>query len=458
MEATEKQRKKNKPPRYPAGHLLTAGALGAVLLISLILPSEQAVATKHTTVTLELPLTAGEAEAIQHAATATTATTITEPPAPAPAEAAPVASWQDYTVRSGDNLSLIFQRAGLNDRIMYEVISNKEAAQSLKRLHPGQTLSLNLGRQGQLNQLRYQTDRLSHELYSRTDAGFQRDMVTRQPDVITAFRHADITSSLFLAGQSAGMEPSLIMELANIFGWDVDFALDIREGDSFSLVYEERYLDGEKLDNGAILAAEFVNQGKKFRAVRYTDLNGNAHFYTPEGDSMRKEFLRTPVDFARISSHFNLKRKHPVLHSIRAHKGTDYAASKGTPIRSTGDGKVIHAGRKGGYGNAVIVQHGQTYRTLYAHMSKFARGVRAGTRVKQGQVIGYVGSTGLATGPHLHYEFYVNGAVRNPVTVPLPKANAVNRKELARFHAQTSTALAALENYQRSTQLANLDR
>lgn len=455
MEATEKQRKNNKQPRYPAGHLLTAGALGAALLLSLALPSKEAGATKHATVALELPLTATPApEPLPPETLSVPLPEVATVQAPA---APPEPQWREFTVRSGDNLSLIFQRAGLNDRVMYDVISNKEAASSLKRLHPGQTLSFNLDDNGTLAQLRYQTDRLSHELYSRTDSGFKRDTITRQPDIITAFRHADITSSLFLAGQSAGMEPSLIMELANIFGWDVDFALDIRSGDSFSLVYEERYLDGEKLDNGAILAAEFINQGKKFRAVRYTDLNGNSHFYTPEGDSMRKEFLRTPVDFARISSHFNLKRKHPVLHTIRAHKGTDYAASRGTPIRSTGDGKVIHAGRKGGYGNTVIVQHGQTYRTLYAHMSKFARGVRNGSRVKQGQIIGYVGSTGLATGPHLHYEFYVNGAVRNPVTVPLPKANAVDRKELARFHAQTSTALAALENYQRTSQLARLD-
>ncbi|UTA47481.1 peptidoglycan DD-metalloendopeptidase family protein [Simiduia sp. 21SJ11W-1] len=457
MEATEKQRKNNKQPRYPMGHLLTAGALGGALLVSLMLPSEQAVATKHATVALELPLNAEPLP--DDALTLTEADKAAVASVPATELAvAPEPDWQEFTVRSGDNLSLIFQRAGLNDREMYEVIANKAAADSLKRLHPGQTLGFQLAPDGKLARLKYQTNRLSHEIYERTEGGFKRDEITRTPDLITAFRHADITSSLFLAGQSAGMEPSLIMELANIFGWDVDFALDIRAGDSFSLVYQERYLDGEKLDNGAILAAEFVNQGKKFRAVRYTDLNGNSHYYTPEGDSMRKEFLRTPVDFARISSHFNLRRKHPVLHSIRAHKGTDYAASRGTPIRATGDGKVIHAGRKGGYGNAVIIQHGQTYRTLYAHMSKFARGVRHGSRVKQGQIIGYVGSTGLATGPHLHYEFYVNGAVRNPVTVPLPKANAVAKAEKARFFAQTATALATLEDYQRSSQLAQVNQ
>lgn len=443
MEPTEKQRKNTKQPRFPKGHLMTAGVLaGALSLVFALFPSEQAEATRHSTIALELDLSPTEL----------TSDAPASPDLPIPHEL----TWAEFTVRSGDNLSLIFQRAGLSDRDVYEVINNKAAADSLKKIHPGQTLGFLIQPDGTLDQLRYTTSRLTQELYQRTEQGFTETTIERQPDVITAFRHAEIKSSLFLAGQDAGMEPSLIMELANIFGWDIDFALDIRSGDNFSLVYQERFLDGDKLDNGAILAAEFVNQGKTFRAVRYTDAQGNSHFYTPEGDSMRKEFLRTPVDFARISSHFNLSRKHPVLHSIRAHKGTDYAASTGTPIRATGDGKVIHAGRKGGYGNAVVLQHGQTYRTLYAHMSKFAKGVRNGSRVRQGQIIGYVGSTGLATGPHLHYEFYVNGAVRNPVTVNLPKANAIASSERPRFHTQTSTALAELENFQKTTQVAGL--
>lgn len=456
MEPTEKQRKNNKAqeatPRFPKGHLITAGALCALLpLLFVVIPTEDAAATRHTT--YELPLDLSETSPAEPEVTdSTSATVAIAEPAPVPER-----NWHEFTIKNGDNLSLLFQRAGLSDRDMYEVIANKDAKDSLRRIYPGQTLAFKMDADGKLAALRYDTSRLSHQLFTKTDTGFDAQQIDRTPDIITAFRHAEISSSLFLAGQQAGMEPALIMELANIFGWDVDFALDIREGDSFSLVYEERFLDGEKLDNGNILAAEFVNQGKKFRAVRYENEAGVAHYFTPTGDSMRKEFLRTPVDFARISSHFNLRRKHPVLHSIRAHKGTDYAASTGTPIRATGDGKVIHAGRKGGYGNTVIIQHGQTYRTLYAHMSKYARGVKSGSRVKQGQIIGYVGSTGLATGPHLHYEFYVNGAVRNPVTVPLPKANAIAKSEMGRFLAQTTTALAALENYQKTTQLALAD-
>ena len=260
---------------------------------------------------------------------------------------------------------------------------------------------------------------------------------------------------MFLAGTNAGMEQSLIMEVASIFGWDIDFALDIRSNDRFSVLYEEHFLNGEKLRNGPILAAEFTNQGKTFKAVRYTDSKGSSNYFTPEGNSMRKAFLRTPVDFARISSHFNLKRKHPVLNRIRAHKGTDYAAPTGTPIKAAGDGKVTWAGTKGGYGRTVMIQHGQSYKTLYAHMRRYGKGIRSGVRVKQGQIIGYVGSSGLATGPHLHYEFYVNGAVRNPVRVSLPKAKAIPKKELANFKAQTTPIVATLQNYQKNIQIAS---
>ena len=191
----------------------------------------------------------------------------------------------------------------------------------------------------------------------------------------------------------------MIMELANIFGWDIDFILDIRNGDTFNLVYEELYLNGEKLSTGKIVAATFNNQGRELKAVLYKDKAGNNNYFTPDGHSMRKAFLRSPIDFARISSHFNLRRKHPVLHTIRAHKGTDYAAARGTPIKATGDGKVVHSARKGGYGKTVIIQHGQKFSTLYAHMTKYAKGVRRGAKVKQGQIIGYVGSCLLYTSP-----------------------------------------------------------
>lgn len=359
-------------------------------------------------------------------------------------------------VQPGDNLSLIFQRAGLNDKDVYKILNSSQEAQGLKQLYPGHVFEFIIEDQ-QLKQLNYIASKLSHFSFHNTGDGFSFNETSRTPDTHLTVRSAEIKQSLFTAGKQARMDDSLVMELAGIFGWDVDFALDIREGDSFKVLYEEKFLDGEKIGNGAILAAEFINRGTSYQAVRYQDRNGNVQYYTPEGKTMRKEFLRTPIDFARISSHFNLRRKHPVLNRIRAHKGTDYAASRGTPIKAAGDGKVIFAGRKGGYGNVVILQHGQTYKTLYAHISKFRKGIRRGARVKQGQVIAYVGSTGLATGPHLHYEFYVNGAVRNPVTVKLPKAKSIPKSELPNFAQQTKTLLAELESDASDVNLAKSD-
>jgi murein DD-endopeptidase MepM/ murein hydrolase activator NlpD len=364
-------------------------------------------------------------------------------------------NWHEFTVNNGDTLSKLFSKAGYNDQIMYQVLGKANRNKELTRIYPGETLAFLNTDDEKLEKIKLQRSPLETVYLSRLDDdSFQTEVVTRTPDVHAAYAEGHITSSLFLAGQKAGMSQAQIMGLANIFGWDIDFALDIREGDEFSLVYEELYLDGKKYKNGRILAANFSSQGRNLEAVLYTDQNGIANYYTPNGESMRKAFLRTPVDFARISSHFNLKRKHPVLHKIRAHKGTDYAASKGTPIKSTGDGKIIHAGRKGGYGNTIIVQHGQKVTTLYAHMSKFARGIKNGKRVKQGQIIGYVGSTGLASGPHLHYEFKVNGVHKNPVRVKLPNANPIPNQQITEFKQQTQPLLAQLHTYRDSYRVA----
>ncbi len=361
-------------------------------------------------------------------------------------------NWHEEVVKSGDNLSNIFKRAKLTDRDVYLFVSSSKEAKALTKLQPGEKLEFLIEGES-LSAVRYKPNRLDTLIFNREENTYIYEKHSTQPDIQLAFKEANITDSLFLAGTKAGLEDSVIMETANIFGWDIDFVLDIRRGDSFKVLYEEKFLDGEKFGNGSILAAEFINQGKTYRAVRYTNASGDNQYYTPDGDSMRKEFLRTPVDFARISSHFNLRRKHPVLNTIRAHKGTDYAAPRGTPIKAVGDGKVVHAGRKGGYGNVVIIKHGQTYKTLYAHLHKFRRGIRVGTTVKQGQTIGYVGSTGLATGPHLHYEFHVNGAVRNPVTVKLPKAKSIPSSEMLRFAQQTQPVLAKL-GVHTNTQLA----
>ncbi|TNC79839.1 MAG: peptidase M23 [Oleiphilus sp.] len=365
--------------------------------------------------------------------------------------------WDTFTVNSGDTLSHLFAQAGFNDKTMYQVLGKGNKNKELTRIYPGEKIAFSSD-EATLKKVKLIRSPLESYVFSANESGdYVGEKITREPEVHTAYAEGTIDSSLFLAGQKAGLSQTQIMELANIFGWDIDFVLDIRSGDQFSLVYEELFLDGEKYKNGRILAASFTNQKRKLDAVLYEQADGISNYYTPEGNSMRKAFLRTPVDFARISSHFNLKRKHPILHKIRAHKGTDYAASRGTPIKASGDGKVIHAGRKGGYGKTVIIQHGQKFTTLYAHMSKFARGVRTGKRVKQGQVIGYVGSTGLASGPHLHYEFRVNGVHKNPVRVKLPHAKPIPQQELNAFREKTSIYLAQLATFQDSYRLAAND-
>jgi murein DD-endopeptidase MepM/ murein hydrolase activator NlpD len=374
------------------------------------------------------------------------ATTDEAPTAPQVSESL---NWEEVTVKSGDNLSLIFPRVGLSARDVYNVAQTGDDIAPLLNLKPGQTLRFGLSQQDEsiiLEKLSLKLSPVETFQLSKTEDGFDTETLTREVDSRQKQVAGSIESSLFGSGLKAGMSDKLIMELAHIFGWDIDFALDLRQGDSFKVIFEESYLDGEKIGDGNILAAEFTNRGNTFRAIRFTDAEGSSHYFTPDGESMRKTFTRTPVHFSRISSRFNPNRKHPVLKTTRPHRGVDYAAPTGTPILATGDGKVSFAGTKGGYGRTVVLSHGGKYTTLYAHMSRFKKGLRAGQRVKQGQTIGYIGSSGLATGPHLHYEFRVNGVHRNPLTVALPKAEPLNDKYMAQFKQQSQPLLAQLDN------------
>ncbi len=255
--------------------------------------------------------------------------------------------------------------------------------------------------------------------------------------------HGTINSSLSLAGQQAGLSEELIFQLTNIFAWDIDFATNLHRGDQFTVVYEKTKI-GNNSSDSYIVAAEFVNQGRILTAIRYKDSEGHVNYYSPEGKPMRKSFLSTPVDYVRISSGFDTNRKHPILNRIRAHKGVDYAARTGTPVKSAGDGEVIFCGNKGGYGQVIIIKHDGHYETLYAHLSDFKKGLGTGDRVKQGDVIGYVGQTGLATGPHLHYEFRVDGVHRNPETLNLAQSLPLHAEVLANFKAQSRLTLAEL--------------
>jgi murein DD-endopeptidase MepM/ murein hydrolase activator NlpD len=361
---------------------------------------------------------------------------------------------QELTIKSGDNLSSVFARMGLNDRDIYELFDGNKSARDLRSIAPGQKFEFVVDTQGKLQELKYYKNNLDSLKFTRNETGFTSQQTSLKPEVRRSFRQGTINSSLFMAGKQAGLPNTLTMELANIFGYDVDFALDIQKGDEFKVLFEEQYLNNKKIGTGAILSAEFTNAGKTYRAVRYTNKDGITRYYTPDGKGLNKAFLRTPVDFARISSSFNLARFHPVLNTIRAHKGTDYAASIGTPIRATGDGKVIFAGRQGGYGNLIVIQHGQGYETRYGHMNSFAKGISTGSRVSQGQVIGTVGKTGLASGPHLHYEFHVNGQVRNPVTVQLPQSIGIASNEKDRFNSTTQTLVAQLQRTEGNSHLA----
>mgnify|MGYP001816546074 FL=1 len=365
----------------------------------------------------------------------------------------PEEDWQTVTVKSGDSLAVIFSRVGLSARQLHEVLALGGSTHTLKKIHPGETLSIRSNPEDGLLALVYQIDPLNSLTVRRNGDGFEAITTHRTPDKRIQHASGVITSSLFLAARKEGIPDSLTMELANIFGWDIDFALDIREGDRFTLLYEESWLDGKRLNKGTILAAEFVSQGKAHQAIRYTDDSGKTDYYALDGSSMRKAFLRSPVAFTRISSGFSLGRKHPVLNKIRAHKGVDYAASRGTPVKATSDGKITFRGKKGGYGKTVVIQHGSKYSTLYAHLSGYAKGQRIGGRIKQGQVIGYVGSTGLATGPHLHYELRVNGTHRNPLTVKLPGSPPLDKAYYQDFRETADNLFARLETL-RETQVA----
>ena len=399
-------------------HLLAVVAVAAIAGVGMSFMPAGDVAAKRTAVALDLPLE-----------------TTVEPAAVA--EPAIEEIWQDVPITSGDNLSLLFQRAGLDDGDVYHIVHRAEGGKSLTRIYPGQSLGFLLDDSGELLALRHVKSPLTSTEYRRSGTGYTVELVEREPEVHRNFAHATIDSSLFLAGQDAGMSQTLIMEMANIFGGVIDFVLDPREGDSFHVLYEELYLDGEKYRDGNILAAEFINRGKSYTALRYIGENGRAGYFAQDGVSMRKAFLLAPVDFTRVSSNFNPRRLHPIYKTRRPHRGTDYAAPRGTPVFSSGDGRVIEAGYTRANGNYIVVQHGEAYTSKYLHLHK--KRVKKGQRVTQQQVIGTVGSTGAATGSHLHYEFLVNGVHRNPRTIhkKLPKAKSLASAEMPRFQEQT---------------------
>ncbi len=377
-------------------------------------------------------------------ATPALAATVAPEPAPDPIEELTL------EVQPGDTLDSLFRATALSLVDLAEILQLDQARQHLRVLRPGDVLLVRHD-DGAVLELSRELDIRSKLEVRRGDTGFESEVVALPIEHRLVTVGGQIRSSLFEAAQEARISERLIMNLAQVFEYDIDFVRDIGAGDEFALVYEELWRDNTKLGEGELLAAEFINRGARYTAVRFDEGDGRPAYFTHDGQPMRKAFVRAPLSFTRISSDFNPRRRHPILNTIRAHQGVDYAAPKGTPVKASGDGKIIFRGWKGGYGNTIILQHGGNVTTLYGHLSRFAnRGY--GSRVRQGEVIGYVGATGLASAPHLHYEYRKNGVHLNPRTVILPNAEPLRGEALTAFRNTAQPLLQRLES--RTTMLA----
>jgi len=364
-------------------------------------------------------------------------------------------SWQTVKVRSGDSLALILKRLGFSAQTTYAVSTAKgKDSKLLKKLNVGDQLRVASNDSQQLAALEYPLSKTDTLFINLVGDNYQSHRESKQVEIRESFSYGTITSSFWNAGVNAGLNDSQIINFANTFGWDIDFALDIRSGDSFHVTFEKKYVEGEYIGTGNILAAEITNQGEVFQAIRFTD----DEYYSPDGRSMRKAFLRAPVNFKYISSSFKRNRRHPVTKRVQSHNGIDYAAKRGTPVVAAGNGKVTQAGYSKYNGYYVFIQHGNGIVTKYLHFYK-RPSVKKGQRVKQNQTIGYVGATGLAAGPHLHYEFLLHGVHRNPRTVKLPDATPIAKKYKSEFTLLAGKRLEALtgaKNALLSTQTSDL--
>ncbi len=352
-----------------------------------------------------------------------------------------IGQWDAVKVRSGQTLDTIFRNQGFSVALLHKILALNEDTRGLRKIRPGETFEFRKDTNGKLLQMRYPLDESRYLLVRDENDVLSAEIQQRQIIAEISEAQGVINSSLFLAAKKAGLSDAMIMKLANIFGWDIDFVLDIRQGDRFMLVYEKLYREGEFLRDGNILAATFINQGERFQAV-YFEHDGISAYFAPDGRNMRKAFLRAPLNFSYISSSFNPRRMHPVLKRIRPHNGIDYRAPRGTPVYAAGDGIVIRSDYSRANGHHVFIRHANNIQTKYLHFTR--RTVKKGQHVKQGQTIGYVGSSGLATGPHLHYEFLVNGVHRNPRTVSLPKAEPLKGETLKAFQAHAAPMLTQL--------------
>ena len=398
---------------------------------------------------LALLLAAGAAAGFELLNTAAATTTTAAAPvvqAPAAAPAAPTLTTARMVVANGDTLAALFAARNLSAADLAAIMDLDPAAERLKRILPGDVIHVSYTPDAHVQSLHMQYDEDHYLDVTRQGPGFTAAVTDIPTTVNTAYAHGIIENSLFDAAGRAGLSDATTMQLIQLFAWDLDFAHDIQNGDSFTVLYQKVQRSGHAIVDGPILAAEFRAGGKVYRVVRYTDPKGQSGYYTPDGLSIKKALMRAPISYSRISSGFSLHRKHPILGFSRAHQGVDYTAPVGTPIKAAGDGRVTFVGMKGGYGKCVTIDHGGGYSTLYGHLSRFKHGLHSGLHVTQEQVIGFVGMTGLATGPHLHFEVRINGVPRNPRTVKLPDTAPVKAQDLAAFSAASANLLAQLEN------------
>lgn len=365
---------------------------------------------------------------------------------------AATSGWQFVRVRSGETLGIIFAQMKLPGALMHRMLGQTSAKNSLTHLREGQELAFELDADGQLKTLRFDRDEKSRIDLKVAGGSIIEAVQPRKIESRVEIAAGTITSSLYADGARAGLTNGAINEMANIFKYDIDFVEDVRAGDTFQVVYEELWRDGQRIGTGDVIGATFTNRGKRYTAYGF-ERNGKVEYFDETGRSLKKVLMRIPIEFARLSSTFGM-RKHPVLGRMRAHKGVDYAARTGTPIMAAGDGKISFAGWKNGYGRAVVIEHGQGRSTLYGHMSAWGK-YKAGQHVSQGSTIGFVGASGLATGPHLHYEFRINGGQVNPLTVTMPKPQPLSGMELVRFRAATAPAVAKLLMVAKNTRLAS---
>ena len=352
--------------------------------------------------------------------------------------------WREERVRRGDTIGELLARAGIDDAGLRALVRSDPAARTLYQLKPGQAVRVATDRDGGLVELRFAPAPEQALTIRRAGDTLQALRGDAEVETRVELKAGVVVSSLFGAADAIGLPDAITLALADAFSGDIDFYHDLRRGDRFAVLYETRFVDGEPAGTGRILAAEFENRGALLRVFRWTAPDGTEGYYTDDGRSARKAFLRSPMALSRVTSGFSLARKHPILGTWRAHRGIDYGAPAGTPIRATAHGVVTLAGRQGGYGNVVVLRHGGAHSTLYAHLSRFAKGVKTGARVSQGEAIGYVGQTGWATGPHLHYEFRVGDVPRNPQTIALPVAEAVPAAQRGAYAAAISPAIEQL--------------